>query len=120
MSSYSKPTPGMAGVYFYQWKTGILGAASDVKFVLDGQIRGSINTGEWLYFEVPEGKHNYRLIGGLFPGEIEHQFTAGQNYFFRGVLSSFTDTVLWVNDAVAIDETVSNIKSGRYKKKTSN
>ena len=115
-SHYSTPKTGTAGVYFYQWKTGILGAGSDVKFVLDGQVLGAINTGEWLYFEVPTGKHKYRFKGGLFPIEIEHDFREKQNYFFRGILSNFTDTVFWINDLIEIDDTMKHIQSGRYEK----
>ena len=120
MSSYSKAAPGMAGVYFYQWKTGIYGSSSDVKFVLDGRVLGRINTGEWIYMEVPEGKHNYRLSGGLFPIDIPHQFNAGQNYFFIGQLSGFEDSVVWINDAEKIKDVISNMESGRYKRRSSN
>lgn len=117
MSGYSKAAPGMAGIYFYQWKTGIFGSLSDVKFVLDGQVLGSINTGEWMYLEVLAGEHKYRLKSGLIPIDIPHQFTAGQNYFFIGKLNGFTDSVVWINDIEKINEVVVNMESGRYKRK---
>jgi hypothetical protein len=120
MSNYSKPTAGTAGIYFYQWKSGIFGAFSDVKFVLDGQVLGSINTGEWLYFEVLEGNHSYRYRGGPFKSDTPFQFDAGKNYFFLGKLRDGMDSVSWINDPVALDEATANISSGRYTKKLIN
>jgi hypothetical protein len=115
-SQYSTPTKGMAGIYFYQLKTGIIGAGSDVKFILDDKIFGKINTGEWLYFEENPGIHKYRFIGGPFPSFVPIEFKEGQNYFFRGFLSSGMDHVVWINNKEAIDSAFENIKSGRYEK----
>ncbi|AHI33419.1 hypothetical protein AU15_20905 [Marinobacter salarius] len=86
MRAYSTPTEGTAGIYFYQWKTGMMGAMSDVKFVLNDEVLGRINTGEWLYFEVEEGTHEVRLLGGIFQQARPLEFVKGQNYFFRGAL----------------------------------
>ena len=116
MSNYSTPSVGTAGVYFYQWKTGIIGAGSDVKFLINGKALGAINTGEWLYMEVPAGQQNFRMIGGIFPADIPFQFHERQNYFFRGQLVDFSDQVIWVNDKKEIDEAIANIESGRYEK----
>lgn len=105
-----------AGYYFYQWKTGIFGALSDVKFVMNDEVLGSINTGEWLYFEVPAGPHEYVWNGGIIPQSTEMEFHEGSNYFFRGFLSTGSDTVSYVDDEQEINETIENIKSGRYER----
>jgi hypothetical protein len=114
MSWYNKSAEGTAGIYFYQWKTGVLGSYSDVRFKLDGETLGKINTGEWLYFEVPAGIHKYRFDGGILPQYIEHDFVEGQNYFFRGFILMGADSVVLINDEKEIMETIKNIESGRY------
>lgn len=113
---YSTPTKGKSGIYFYQWKTGFLGAASDVRFILDGKVLGAINTGEWLYFEADPGPHKYRLQGGFLPSELPITFKEGHNYFFAGALRSGIENVVWVNDERRISEAFENIKIGRYEK----
>lgn len=70
MSSYSTPSEGKSGIYFYQWKSGIWGAYRDVRFRLDDKVMGKINTGEWLYLEVPAGPHELRYQAGIFPLEV--------------------------------------------------
>lgn len=116
MSSYSKPTTGTAGVYFYQWKTGIFGALSDVKLVIDDKVLGSVNTGEWMYLEVPAGAHKYNMTNGMGALKINLSFAEGGNYFFRGQLVNFSDTVYLINDEQEVAEVIKNMESGRYKK----
>jgi len=110
-SWYSKPSEGNAGIYFYQYKSGIWGAAYDVGFKLDGEVLGKINTGEWLYFEVPAGIHEYYSTITL---NRELNFIAGQNYFFRGGVDGFTSNVVLVIDEPANNRALKNIESGRY------
>lgn len=114
MSWYNTPSSGSAGVYFYQWKTGVLGSYSDVRFKLDGESIGQINTGEWLYMEVPAGEHEYRVSGGFLPVNAPFNFEEGQNYFFRGAISMGTDIVIWVNEEDEIKETIKSIESNHY------
>jgi hypothetical protein len=118
MSSFSKPTAGTAGVYFFRLKLGIIGAAGDADFVLDGKLMASINTGDYGYFEVPAGKHKYQLIKGPLtsPAEIDFDFQAGQNYFFRGDWSAFTTTCIWVNNPTELEQVTQFIRDGVYKK----
>jgi len=114
MRAYSTPTEGTAGIFFYQWKTGIMGAMSDVKFVLDEEVLGRINTGEWLYFEVEEGTHEVRILGGPFPQARPLEFVKGQNYFLRGALSNGMDVVVPIYSEDEIADAVKFIESGRY------
>ncbi len=114
LSWYSEPAEGTSGIYFYQWKTGVLGCAWDVPFILDGKELGKINTGEYLYFEIPSGKHKYRFGGGLIPQHFEQEFEAGQNYFFRGFINMAQSTVILIRDKKAIEEAIKNIETGRY------
>lgn len=114
MSGYKAPTQGTAGVYFYQWNIGIIGSYSDVRFVLDGETLGKINTGEYLYFEVPAGKHKYRYKGGFIPQSTEIDFIAGQNYFFRGAIFMAQDYVNLIRDTKEIQKAIKNIEDGTY------
>ena len=114
MSWYKAPAQGTAGIYLYQWKVGILGSYSDVRFILDKQTLGKINTGEYLYFEVPAGKHKYRYKGGIIPQYAELDFIAGQNYFFRGVICLGSDLIVLIKDEDEINKTIKNIESGKY------
>jgi len=117
MSWYSTPKKGYSGVYFYQYKTGLLGSGFDVKFILDETMTmAKINTGEWAYFEVPAGNHKYRFRGGIVPLHFELDFVENQNYFFRGMLLDFFDQVTLTKDTVEIKEVIRNIESGHYKK----
>lgn len=113
-TQFTKPTDGMTGIYFYQWKKGIIGAAYDVRFVLDDKVLGQINTGEYMYFEVSPGVHKVRILHGLSSFHLPVEFKADMNYFFRGHISGFSQNVIWVNDDIEIQEVVKNIKSGWY------
>jgi hypothetical protein len=119
-SSFSTPASGMAGIYFYQWKTGVFGAAYDVSFVLDGKALGKINTGEWLYFDVPPGKHKYKMAGAPIPIDVEVDFEVGKTYFFRGKIRNLMSEVFLMQNLEEIQESFQNIKIGRYKRGESN
>lgn len=114
-SNFQKPTADKAGIYVYQWKSGILGAAMDVNFEIKGQPKLPLNTGEYGYFEVAPGEYKYKVIGGLAPTFIPVKFDAGQNYFFRAVLVNFSDRSFLIRDQREINEAKENILSGRYK-----
>jgi hypothetical protein len=104
----------MSGVYVYQWKSGILGAGSDVNFQIKGQPTIPLNTGEYGYLEVAPGKYEYKLIGGLQNLYIPVDFEADQNYFFRAQLVNFSDRSVLIREQKEIDETKKNIATGRY------
>ena len=112
-SSHHKPASGMAGIYYYQWKRGILGAGRDVSLTLDGKVLGKINTGEWLYFDVLPGTYVYN-IGGPFSFEGEVVLQADKTYFFRGALNNLMDENLLITSESEIKEAFVNITSGRY------
>lgn len=114
MSEYSTPTEGFSGVYFYQHKTGVFGSLYDVKYVVDKQVLGKINTGEWLYLEVPTGEHKYTFSGGFLPQYLPFTFAEKQNYFFRGSIFQMAPYVVWINDEEKIRTVIQNIESGRY------
>lgn len=113
-TQFTKPSDGTSGIYFYQWKKGLYGAAYDVRFVLNEKVLGQINTGEYMYFEIQPGTHKVRIINGISSFDLPVEFKANLNYFFRGHISGFTQNVIWENDEVEISEVVKNIKSGRY------
>lgn len=113
-SNFRKPAPDKAGIYVYQWKVGILGAAMDVNFEVKGQPKIALNTGEYGYLEVPPGEYEYKLFGGLAPTFIPVKFDAGQNYFFRSALVNFSDVSFLIRDQKEIDEAKQNILNGRY------
>lgn len=112
-SNFREPPPDRAGIYVYQWKTGILGAAMDVDFEIKGQPKIALNTGEYGYLEVPPGEYEYKVMGGpaIF---VPVKFDGGQNYFFRAFLASFSDRSFLVRDQQEIDEAKQNLLSGRY------
>lgn len=112
-SNFRKPPPDRAGIYVYQWKTGILGAAMDVNFEIKGQPKIALNTGEYGYLEVPPGEYEYKVMGG--PATfIPVKFDGGQNYFFRAALVNFSDLSFLIRDQQEIDEAKQNLLSGRY------
>ncbi|WP_146164628.1 MULTISPECIES: DUF2846 domain-containing protein [Halomonas] len=113
-SDFRSPTHGKSGVYVYQWKTGILGAGSDVDFEIKGYPELSLNTGEYGYFEVKPGNYEYKLSGGIFPQYIPVEFEPDQNYFFRAFLLNFSDYAVLVREQNEINEAQENISSGRY------
>ena len=115
-SNFNKPKKGMAGIYVYQWKTGVLGAAFDVDFEVKGYPELSLNTGEYGYFEVLPGSYEYKLSGGIFKQYDSVRFEANQNYFFRAALLNASDFAILIRDQMEIDEAKKYIKSGRYEK----
>jgi len=113
-SDFESPTKGMAGVYVYQWKKGMIGAGMDVNFQIKGQPTISLNTGEYGYLEVIPGKYEYKVIGGFHNLYVPVEFEADHNYFFHAALLQFTDHSFLVRDQKEIDETKKNISTGRY------
>lgn len=113
-TNITPPSPGMAGVYVYQWKTGPLGAGFDVDFEVKGKKEVSLNTGEYAYFEIEPGDYEYKLQGGLFPTYIPVTFKAGYNYFFRAVVSMALGHSFLISDQKEIDEAKEKITSGYY------
>jgi len=117
-SNITVPSKGKAGVYVYQWKTGLLGAGFDVGFEIKGNPEVFLNTGEYAYLEVNPGDHHYKLIGGPFPQFLPITLKEGQNYFFRAVLNGGTDRGFLILDQSEIDAAKRNITSGRYELNT--
>ena len=113
-TEFRQPSIGKAGVYVYQWKTGIIGAAMDVNFEIRGLRKIALNTGEYGYFEVAPGQYDYKVMGGFSPIFVPVKFEAGKNYFFRAALSGASDTSFLVRDQPEIDDTKRNILDGRY------
>jgi len=113
-SNFREPPPDRAGIYVYQWRTGILGAGMDVNFEIKGQPKIALNTGEYGYLEVPPGEYEYKVMGGLAPVFVPVKFDTGQNYFFRAALVNFSDSSFLVRDQQEIDEAKQNLLSGRY------
>lgn len=113
-SNFKSPSEGMAGVYVYQWKSGIFGAGFDVDFEIKGQPVISLNTGEYGYMEVEPGAYEYKLMGGIFKQYVPVTFEADENYFFRAQLSNASDTAVLGRNQLEIDSAKRNISSGRY------
>ncbi|MCW4445847.1 DUF2846 domain-containing protein [Vibrio splendidus] len=113
-SDIGSPTDGKTGIYVYQWKSGVIGSISDVDFEIKGQPILSLNTGEYGYFEVIPGKYEYKVAGGIFDSFIPIIFEANKNYFFRASIVNFSDYSYLIREQVEIDETKTNIVSGRY------
>ncbi|QNA87947.1 DUF2846 domain-containing protein [Massilia sp. Dwa41.01b] len=112
-SNFTKPTEGKAGVYVYQWKTGIIGSLMDVNFEIKGQPKIPLNTGEYGYYEANPGTYEYKLQG--FPSlYIPVEFEANKNYFFRAALANGSDISYLVRDQDEIESAKKNISSGRY------
>ena len=117
-SNFKSPPDGVAGIYVYQWKTGILGAGFDVDFEIKGYPELSLNTGEYGYFQVSPGDYEYKFSGGLFDQYIPVKFEANQNYFFRAFLFNMSDGAVLIRDQVEINEAKKNILSERYEEHT--
>jgi hypothetical protein len=113
-SNFRTPPPDKAGIYVYQWKSGVVGALMDVKFEIKGQSTIALNTGEYGYIELAPGAYEYKAVGGPFRAFVPVKFEAGQNYFFRAFLASASDHSFLVRDQLEIDEAKKNIASGRY------
>ena len=113
-SNFKNPEQGKAGVYAYQWKRGVIGALLDVGFKIKGLPEVSLNTGEYIYYELEPGNYDYLLSGGLFDQYIPVTFEAGQNYFFRAFLLNLSDHAVLIRDQGEIEEAKVNILSGRY------
>lgn len=115
--AFSAPIPeqeGYAGIYFYQYKSGILGAAYDVGLYIDGKKVGAINTGEYLYFEIPAGEHTYNS-GFVLDKVRTENFTAGKSYFIRGFIDTGFPSIYIVKDPRRHADVIKFIESGRYK-----
>lgn len=117
-SDFKIPTEGMAGLYVYQWKSGIFGAGLDVDFELMAGPKLSLNTGEYGYLEVAPGDYQYKILGGPRPVYAPLKLEAGENYFFRSYLSYGMDTSSLTRDQSEIDDAKRNIASGRYELNT--
>ncbi|XKH60754.1 DUF2846 domain-containing protein [Halomonas sediminis] len=113
-SNFRKPSNTMAGVYVYQWKTGVLGAMLDVDFEIKDGPTVSLNTGEYGYFEIEPGQYEYKYKGGLWKMHAPIEFQANQNYFFRAAFANLSDHAFLVRSQQEINEAKQNIHSGRY------
>ena len=112
--SFRTPAQGKAGIYVYQWKTGIFGAGMDVGFEIKGLPEVFLNTGEYCYFEVAQGAYEYKFRGGIFKQYFPVKFEVNQNYFFNAKISNFSDFVYLVRSQTEIDEAKNNILTERY------
>ncbi len=113
-SNFKVPTEGRAGIYVYQWKSGLFGAAADVEFEIIGGPKLSLNTGEFGYVEVEPGDYRYKILGGPRPQYAPLKLERNKNYFFRSYLSYGMDTSSIVTSQSEIDDAKKNILSGRY------
>lgn len=113
-SNFNMPKNGKAGIYVYQWKTGILGAGFDVDFEIKGYPEYSLNTGEYAYFELSPGEYEYKLSGGLLTQFLPVKFEENKNYFFRAFILNFSDNAVLIRDQAEINDAKKNILSGRY------
>lgn len=117
-SNTTKPDAGMAGIYAYQWKSGILGAHFDARFKIKDHPIMKINTGEYGYMQLPAGTYEYRAVSGLLPRYREVELEAGQNYFFRSSNSTFSTTTFLISDQDEIDSAKEKIRTGHYELNT--
>ncbi|MEZ8065183.1 hypothetical protein [Vibrio sp. FF145] len=121
-SSFSKPSEGKAGVYVYQYKTGIFGSYADVDFELKQGNRTvkeiALNTGEYGYFEVDPGGYSYKFNGGLFPQFADVKFLPNENHFFRGSILQGADFIIFDTNQNEINQAKFNIMRGRYELNT--
>jgi hypothetical protein len=117
-TNFKFPKTGQAGIYVYQWKTGIYGALTDVECKIKGFPGLSLNTGEYGYYEIPPGDYEYRFTGGLIHQYEPVTFEANQNYFFRAALAYFSYFCLLITDQSKIDNAKKNILSGHYEEHT--
>lgn len=113
-TNFKTPSSGQSGIYVYQWKRGVIGAARDVTFEIKGQKKIALNTGEYGYLELPPGQYEYKFSGGLSPTYFPIRMESGRNYFFRAFLLQFTDYSVLIRDQQEINEAKENILSGRY------
>ncbi len=115
-SNFRTPAEGAAGVYVYQWKRGIVGAALDVDFEIKGYPAMPLNTGEYCYLELKPGSYDYKVTGAPFKQYVPVKIEANKNYFFIASLVNFSDYIGIVRDQSEIDAAKKNILSGRYEK----
>ena len=113
-SNMTNPKQGKSGIYVYQWKSGIFGAAFDVDFEIKGQSKIPLSTGEYGYFELEPGPYEYKAIGGIFQYFIPVEFESNKNYFFRASISNAIPGAALVRDQLEIDQAKKNILTGRY------
>lgn len=92
---FTTPAMGKAGIYFYRWSTGLIGAAADTDIVIDGKKAADIDNGEFFYLEVEGGTHSVIMIKSLLQDvPRDFVFVSGRNYFFRGS-TSMGDDLVW-------------------------
>lgn len=115
-SNFRTPKEGTAGVYVYQWKRGVVGAAIDVNFEIKGHPAMPLNTGEYCYLELNPGSYDYKIKGGLLKQYAPVKLEANKNYFFVASLMNLSDYIGIVRDQSEIDAAKKNILSGRYEK----
>lgn len=113
-SNFTTPEKGKAGVYVYQWNIGVISSMFDVDFEIKGYPELPVNTGEYGYFEVSPGYHEFKYSGGLWDSYEKILFEEGENYFFRAFLFHASDNAYLVRNQKEIDEAKENISSGRY------
>ena len=114
-SNFRTPSVGNAGVYVYQWKTGLYGSAFDVDFEIKGFPKISLNTGEYSYFEIAPGEYEYKYFAGTCQQiYLPVTFEANKNYFFHASLYGTTDNAILIREQKKIDEAKQNILNGRY------
>lgn len=117
-TNITAPSEGKAGIYVYQWKTGIHRAAMDARFLIKGQEVIKVNTGEYAYLELPPGNYEYRVLNGLQDIYQPVEFRVGENYFFRTAFDLAAELSILITDQKAIDEVKQNIVSKRYELNT--
>lgn len=115
-SALSKPSQGQAGVYFFRQRVGPIGVLVDSHLAIDGKRVGSINNGDYIYLELPAGKHKY-LMGSLPRTDVEVNMVEGENYFFEGSVIFAQSQVFLVSHTRSIELAAQLIKDGWYKKK---
>ncbi|QIB65152.1 hypothetical protein [Kineobactrum salinum] len=127
MSSYSSPTTGFAGIYYYHPKS-TMSAVADfgirwhIPFKINGEVAAIVGPNQWTYFEIPAGTHEYHVTNDLFPTKTNIDLLEGGNYFFLGSLIGLafsldrTPMVIHLVEQDKIDEVISMMASGELKR----
>ncbi|MFT6920102.1 MAG: hypothetical protein ACJA2G_002750 [Cognaticolwellia sp.] len=113
-TDFNTPSEGKAGIYVYQFKTGIFRATLDVGFEIKNSPEVFLNTGEYLYFEIAPGEYEYKSKGGLLKRYLPVKVEANQNYFFVAWLQRLSDNAILVTRQKEINAAKRNILSKRY------
>lgn len=117
-SDFNIPKEGKAGIYVFQYKTGIFGAEFDVNFEIKGMPKIPLNTGEYAYLEIDPGLYEYKQRGGLIQSFGSIQFEAGKNYFFCAKLLNLSDFIYLVTKQNQINQAKKDILNGKYELNT--